>query len=103
MVAQFAIPGTSPGGMFGCTANKAIYVCVLTSKHSDFFLTENLRAQIVDGGLWHNFLTHPLEHFTPKRRLVPASWRRAACISAGTALPRILTLRSTCFVLTAAV
>ncbi|MCB1485229.1 MAG: hypothetical protein KDJ17_10095, partial [Hyphomicrobiaceae bacterium] len=66
LIAQFAIPGTGPGGRVGYTAKKAISVCMPTFKHSDFFLTENLREQIADGGLWHDFLTHPLEHFTPE-------------------------------------
>lgn len=80
LIAQFAIPGTGPGGRVGYTANKAINVCIPTFKHSDFFLTENLRAQIADGGLWHNFLTHPLEHFAPEGRLIPASWNRAPLV-----------------------
>ena len=80
LIAQFAIPGTGPCGRVGHTANKAINVCMPTFKHADFFLTENLRAQIVDGGLWHNFLTHPLEHFTPEGRLVVASWKRAPLV-----------------------
>lgn len=80
LIAQFTIPGTGPGGRVGYTANKAINVCTPTFKHSDFFLTENLRAQIADDGLWHNFLTHPLEHFTPEGRLVPASWKRAPLV-----------------------
>lgn len=79
-IAQFAIPGTGPSGRVGYTANKAINVCMPIYKHSDFFLTENLRAQIEDGGLWHNFLTHPLEHFTPGGCLAPASWKRAPLI-----------------------
>lgn len=79
-IAQFAIPGTGPGGRVGYTAKKTINVCAPTFNHSDFFLTENLRAQIADGGLWHSFLTHPLEHFTPEGRLVPASWKRAPLV-----------------------
>lgn len=78
--AQFAIPGTGPGGRVGYIAKNTINVCAPTFKHSDFFLTENLRAQIADGGLWHNFLTHPLEHFTPEGHLVPASWKRAPLV-----------------------
>lgn len=80
LIAQFVIPGTGPGGRVGYIANKAINVCSPIFKHSDFFLTENLRAEIADGGLWHNFLTHPLEHFAPKGRLAPASWKRAPLI-----------------------
>lgn len=77
LIAQFAIPGTGPGGRIGYTANKAINVCMPTFKHSDFFLTENLRAQIANGGLWHSFLTHPLQHFTPEGRIAPTLWKRA--------------------------
>ena len=80
MLAQFAIPGAGPSGRVGYTASKAINVCAPTFKHSDFFVTENLRAQIADGGLWHDFLTHPLEHFLPVGRLVPAPWKRAPLV-----------------------
>lgn len=79
-IAQFAIPGTGPGGRVGYTAKKTINVCAPNFKHSDFFLTGNLRGQIADGGLWHDFLTHPLEHFSPEGRLEPASWKRASLI-----------------------
>lgn len=80
MIAQFAIPGTGPSGRVGYTAKKAFNVCTPTFKHSDFFLTENLRAQIADGGLWHDFWTHPLEHFSPEGRFTLSSWRRAPLI-----------------------
>lgn len=75
--AQFAIPGTGPSGRIGYLAKNAINVCEPTFKHSDFFEPENLRAQIADGGLWHSFLTHPLEHFAPERGFVPPPWKRA--------------------------
>jgi len=77
LISQFAIPGTGPSGRVGYTAKKAINICAPTFKHSDFFLSENLLAQIADGGLWHNFLTHPLEHFEPESRFVAARWKRA--------------------------
>lgn len=80
LIAQFAIPGTGPGGRVGYTANKVINVRMPTFRHSDFFLTENLRAQIADGGLWHNFLTHPLERFAPEGRLLPTSWKSAPLV-----------------------
>ena len=79
-IAQFAIPGAGPGGRVGYRAKKTLNVCAPTFKHSDFFLTENLRAQIADDGLWHNFLTHPLEHFKPEGRLEPASWKHAPLV-----------------------
>ncbi len=75
--AQFAIPGTGPGGRIGYLAKNAVNVCEPTFRHSDFFEPENLRAQIADGGLWHNFLTHPLEHFAPQRGFAPSRWKRA--------------------------
>ncbi|TBA29352.1 lipase family protein [Rhizobium ruizarguesonis] len=75
--AQFTIPGTGPGGRFGYVAKNAINVCEPTFRHSDFFDPANLRAQIADGGLWHSFLTRPLEHFTPEGRFVPPHWNRA--------------------------
>ena len=92
LIAQFAIPGTGPGGRVGYIASKAINVCAPIFKHSDFFLPENLRAQIADGGLWHNFLTHPLEHFAPEGRLTPISWKRAPVVvrSAARALGYVL-------------
>ena len=77
LFAQFAIPGTGPSGRVGYTAKRVINVSAPTFEHSDYFLNENLRAQISDGGLWHNFLTHPLEHFMPEGRLVPPPWKRA--------------------------
>lgn len=80
MIAQFAIPGTGPGGRIGYTDIKAINVREPIFKHSDFLLTENLRVQIADGGLWHDFLTHPLEHFTPEGRFVAAPWKRAPLV-----------------------
>lgn len=80
LIAEFAIPGTGPSGRVGYTAKKVINVCEPTFKHSDYFLIENLSAQISEGGLWHNFLTHPLKHFLPEGRFVPASWKRAPLI-----------------------
>lgn len=79
-IAQFAIPRTGPSGRCGYTASNAINVCMQTFKHSDFFLDDNLRALNADGGLWHNFLTHPLGHFAPEGRLGEVSWRRASFV-----------------------
>lgn len=75
--AQFAIPGTGPSGRIGYVSESAINVREPTFRHSDFFQPTNLRAQIANGGLWHNFLTRPLEHFAPERRFEPSAWKRA--------------------------
>lgn len=102
LISQFVIPCTGPGGRVGYTANKAINVCIPTFKHSDFFLTENLRAQIAHGGLWQ-FPDPPSRAFharrAPRASIMEAS---AACSPVGNALPRIPTLRRICSVLVAA-
>lgn len=76
--AQFAIPGSGPGGTVGYDAPHVHNVKAPAFAHSGFFEREKLRAQIADGGLWHNFLTHPLEHFKPEGTFVRDSeWTSA--------------------------
>ncbi len=77
-LAQFAIPGTGPGGKAGYAARRVVNVRDADFGHSDFFKPEKLRTQIANNGLWHDFLTHPLESFSPEGRFAPDStWKTA--------------------------
>ena len=82
--AQYWIPGAGPGGKAGYAAPGIGNVRASEFEHSTFFEPDTLRELIRDGGLWHNFLTHPPEQFqdestfTPEQPWKPASWPRRA-------------------------
>ena len=76
--AQFLIPGTGPGGKTGYAADGIFNVRAPDFGHSTFFKPERLRPLIADGGLWHSFLTHPLEHFEAEGSFrLESSWKPA--------------------------
>ena len=76
--AQYAIPGTGPGGRFGYMASDVLNVRTPGYGHSGFFVAEHLRELIARDGLWHGFLTRPLRHFHPPGNFQPSSdWKPA--------------------------
>ena len=82
--AQYAIPGAGPGGKVGYTQNAVLNVRNQNFGHSDFFEPDNLRVLIKDGGLWHNFLTHPLAHLQPQGAFaLERAWRPAPLVVRG--------------------
>jgi hypothetical protein len=82
---QYTIPGAGPGGTVGYASKSTLNVRNPNFGHSDFFVPGNLRVLISNGGLWQNFLTHPLAHFKPEGvfetdvRWKPAWWPLRAC------------------------
>ncbi len=91
--AQFAIPGTGPGGRKGYRSSIVLNVKVNRWGHSDFFKLEYMRELIAEGGLWHSFLTHPLADFKPDGHFQPDKpWKPANVIIRGLS-------RSACYVL----
>ena len=77
--AQFAIPGSGPGGKFGYIDASVLNVRATGLGHSGFFEPAILRSLIADGGLWHSFLTHPLATFEPggSFKVAPPKWKPA--------------------------
>ena len=89
-LAQYAIPGTGPGGKFGYIDSAAFNVRASGIGHSGFFESEMLRSSIAETGLWHSFLTHPLGHLTPTDvfTIEPPKWKSAPILLRG--ISRIL-------------
>jgi hypothetical protein len=84
--AQYAIPGSGPGGKAGYAGTAVLNVRDSGFGHSDFFEPDNLRGLIADGGLWHSFLTHPLKHFRPEGTFKPSRpWKPAWLLLRGPA------------------
>jgi hypothetical protein len=74
--AHYTIPGTGPGGKVGYTSGAAYNVRNRDFGHSDFFKPVNMKALIANGGLWHSFLTRPLDLFMPEGLFVVRKpWR----------------------------
>ncbi|TAX65848.1 hypothetical protein ELI00_32415 (plasmid) [Rhizobium ruizarguesonis] len=77
--AQYAIPGSGPGGKVGYADNAVLNIRSVGFGHSDFFEPSTLRGLIADGGLWHSFLTHPLSQFRPVEGFSPVGrWKPAS-------------------------
>lgn len=74
LFAQWAIPGSGPGGRVGYISGRAINVREAAFGHSTFFERDKLNALITENGLWHDFLTHPLSRFQPAGRIVISTW-----------------------------
>ena len=74
LFAQWAIPGSGPGGRKGYISGRAINVREATFGHSTFFERDKLNALIAEKGLWHDFLTHPLPYFQPADRITISAW-----------------------------
>lgn len=74
--AHYTIPGSGPGGKIGYTSASVLNVRNPSFGHSDFFKPLNMKALIADGGLWHSFLTRPLDLFMPEGMFVVRKrWR----------------------------
>ncbi|WKC47349.1 hypothetical protein [Pseudomonas veronii] len=78
-LAHYTIPGAGPGGKVGYASMSTLNVSNPQFGHSDFFVPQNLRTQIAEGGLWYDFLTRPLAHFRPHGAFVPALKWQPAC------------------------
>jgi hypothetical protein len=77
--AQFAIPGSGPGGRVGYADEAVFNIRSNGFGHSDFFERSTLRGLIADGGLWHSFFTHPLSHYRPAEVFSPEGrWKPAS-------------------------
>lgn len=87
--AQWCIPGSGPGGKVGYMSRSVINVRNDTFGHSSFFELCNLTNLIGKNGLWHSFLTRPLQFFKPQGLFVKADgWNEPSPWL--TAIPRAL-------------
>lgn len=77
--AQYAIPGSGPGGRVGYADEAVLNIRSAGFGHSDFFEPSTLRGLIADGGLWYSFFSHPLFHFRPAEVFSPeGGWKPAS-------------------------
>jgi len=75
--AEWTTPGSGPGGKLGYTSSAALNVRNATYGHSDYFDSQNMAELIHKNGLWHNFLTRPLQYFSPAETFVVSNaWQK---------------------------
>jgi hypothetical protein len=75
--AQFAIPGTGPGGRKGFTDPAVINVRNAQYGHSTAFFEAELARNLAYGGTWDRFLREPLASFSDPTQFTPAAWSPA--------------------------
>jgi hypothetical protein len=72
--AQFAIPGTGPGGRHGFMDSAVINVRNRRYGHSTAFTEAELARNLARGGSWDRFLREPLATFSDVTRFEPHAW-----------------------------
>lgn len=73
--AQFFIPGTGPSGQKGFTDSASFNVFEESYGHSSAFEPSEIKKNLGKGGLWHQFLQNPLDHFKPSAAFHLVEWK----------------------------